>query len=242
MTNKTTPHTDPRARAIEFWFEFDLAYNPGFGQVSQEVLRAYTAVRGPDFARARWREHRLRGTYPEGFIRDMTPMKDALLFLADGQLEIIDRHFGGDGAAERVAFEDFGQGVLFNDRRPPGEKIHKMDVGGPDNPPIGYHRWHAFNRAVVVVGGDAERWLTVDRHVGLAWAIQSEARPEEDNPHNPGLSAERLAVLREQWTKMTADELDDAFDHDPFPEGVDPSDAKEPAASGFDVRHQVPRL
>ncbi len=41
---------------------------------------------------------------------------------------------------------------------------------------------------------------------------------------------------------MTADEIDDAFDHDPFPVGVDPSDAKELATSGFDVRHEVPRL
>lgn len=242
MSDETTPQPDSRARAIEFWFDFDLAYNPGFGQVSQEVLRAYSVVRGPDFPRARWREHRLRGTYPEGFVRDMTPMKDALLFLADGQLAIIDRHFGGDADAERSAFEDFGQGVLFDDRRPPGEKIHKMDVGGPDNPPIGYHRWHAFNRAIVVVGGDAERWRTVDRNVGLAWAIQSEARPEEDRPDNPGLPPERLAALRAQWTAMTADELDAAFDHDPFPAGVDASTAKELAASGFDVRHEVPPL
>lgn len=242
MSDQTPSQRDGRARAIAFWFDFDLAYNPGFGQVRQEVLQAYTAIRGPDFPRARWREHRLRGTYPEGFIRDVTPMKDALLFLAIGQLEIIHRHFQGDADAERSAFEDFGQGVLFDDRRPAGEKIHKMDVGGPDNPPIGYHRWHGFIRAVELVGGDAERWLMVNRNVGLAWAIQSEARPQEDRPDNPGLPSDRLAALREEWTAMSFDELDAAFDHDPFPPGVDDSNARELAVSGFDVRHQVPPL
>ncbi len=78
--------------------------------------------------------------------------------------------------------------------------------------------------------------------MGLAWAIQSEARPEEDSPTNPGLPPDRLAALREQWTKMTFDELDAAFDHDPFPPGVDDASAKELAASGFDVHHQVPPL
>lgn len=242
MSDEATPQPDRRARAIEFWFDFDLAYNPGFGRVSDEILEAYSIIRGPDFPRARWREHRLRGTFPDGFARDMMPMKDALLLLANDQLQIIDRHYAGDDEGLRAAFEDFGQGVLFDDRRPPGEKIHKMDVGGPDNPPIGYHRWHAFNRAVVVVGGDADRWLTIDRYVGLAWAIQSEARPEEDRPDNPGLPEERLAALREQWTKMSWDELDAAFDSDPFPPGVDDSTAKDIAASGFDVRHKVPPL
>ncbi len=242
MSTPATPQPDRRTQAIEFWFDLDLAYNPGFGRVSDEVLEAYSIIRGPDFPRARWREHRLRGTYPEGFQQDMMPMKDALLLLANGQIQIIDRYFAGDAEAERAAFEDFGQGVLFDDRRPPGEKIHKMDVGGPDNPPIGYHRWHAFNRAVVVVGGDEERWLTIDRNVGLAWAIQSEARPEEDSPDNPGLPEERLAALREQWTKMTFDELDAAFDHDPFPPGVETAAAKQLARSGFDVHHKVEPL
>ena len=64
------------------------------------------------------------------------------------------------------------------------------------------------------------------------------ARPARDH-RRPG---EDLAAFRDQWTTMSADELDSAFDHDPFPAGVDASNAEELAASGVDVRHDVPPL
>lgn len=226
--------TDPRDRASEFWFQFDNAFNPGFGQVSDEIFEAYAATGGPDGPLGRWRHHRRNGTYPDGFRQDMERAADGHLFLAQKQLEIIDQHFGADAGAERSAFEGFGQGVLFDDRRPPTEKVHKMDIGGPNDPPIGYHRWHACIRAAVMVGADSERWLTIDRLVGLAWAIQSEARPEEDSPDNPGLPAERLTELGEHWMNLDFDELDAEFDSDPFPRGVDAPDFTARAVSGFD--------
>lgn len=226
--------TDQRERASEFWFQFDNAFNPGFGQVSDEVFEAYGATESPDGPLQRWRHHRRGGTYPDGFRQDMERAADAHLLLAEKQLEIIDQHLGGDAGAERNAFEGFGQGVLFDDRRPPTEKVHKMDIGGPNDPPIGYHRWHACIRAAVMVGADSERWLTIDRLVGLAWAIQSEARPEEDSPDNPGLSAERLTALGEHWMGLDFDGLDTEFDSDPFPRGVDAPEVAARAVSGFD--------
>ncbi|MGI9023351.1 MAG: hypothetical protein ACR2HV_09000 [Acidimicrobiales bacterium] len=229
--------TDPRARATEFWFQFDNAFNPGFGQVSDEVFEAYAATDSPDGPLQRWNHHRRNGTYPDGFRQDMERARDSHLRLAELQLQIIDQHFAGDSDAERGAFEDFGQGVLFNDRRPPTDKVHKMDIGGPDDPPIGYHRWHACIRAAVTVGADPDRWLTIDRLVGLAWAIQSEARPEQDSATNPGLSAERLAALREHWTSLDFDALDTEFDSDPFPRSAQGRQAPQGAAravSGYD--------
>lgn len=229
---------DSKARAAEFWFEFDNVFNPGFGQVSDEVFQAYGATDAPDGALQRWRQHRRNGTYPDGFRRDMERARDSHLFLAQMQLEILDRHFEGDPSGLQQAFEDFGQGVLFDDRRKPGEKIHKMDIGGPNDPPIGYHRWHASIRAAVLVGADSDRWLTVGRLVGLAWAIQSEARPEEDSPDNPGLSDERLVALREHWLGLTFDGLDREFDSDPFPRDLEASSesTRARAVSGFDQR------
>ena len=119
----------------------------------------------------------------------MAANADSLSLLAGEQLKIIDRHFGDDGAAQQSAFEAFGQGVLFDDRRPAGDKVHKMDTGGPADPPTGYHNWHAFIRAAVLVGGDPQRWLEIDRQVGLAWGIQSVAKPVEDATNNPPLQA-----------------------------------------------------
>jgi len=92
-----------------------------------------------------------------------------------------------------------------------------MDTGGPDVPPRAYHAWHAFIRAVVLLGADEERWLGLDRKVGLAWAIQNEARPADDRPDNPPLPEARLEALRAAWLELDADALDAAFDNDPLP-------------------------
>ena len=87
--------------------------------------------------------------------------------------------------ALQVAFEHFGYGDLFDDRRPPGNKVHMMDSSGPANPPIGYHRWHAIIRAMTMLGIDADRWNAIDRLVALAWAIHAEAQPTQDADNPP---------------------------------------------------------
>src|SRR4051812_44481863 len=144
--------------SMDFWFEFDNFFNPGFGQVKPDVFAAYDATGAPGGITDSWRDHRAKGTYPDGFRDDMTAVKSSLLQLANQQLAIFDHHFHGDKDAERTAFEEFGQGLNFDDRRP-RDKVHKMDTGGPGSPPTGYHNWHAFIRAAVIVGADEERWL-----------------------------------------------------------------------------------
>jgi hypothetical protein len=202
---------------MEFWFEFDNFFNPTFGEVGDDVLADYAAVGGPFRLRNSWHAHRAAGTYPDGYRDELAPHRDVLMRLADQQLRIIDAHFAGNGAAEQTAFEEFGQGVNFDDRRPTGDKVHKMDTGGPDRPPQAYHAWHAFIRAVVLLGADEERWLGINRNLGMAWAIQNEARPADDAPANPPLPQPRLAALREAWLKLDVDQLDKAFDNDPRP-------------------------
>jgi hypothetical protein len=206
---------------MDFWFDFDNAFNPAFGQVTDAILDAYDVTEAPFGITSSWRRHRSDGTYPDGFREEMEPKRDSLLLLADEQLAILDRHFHGDAEAERSAFEEFGQGVHFDDRRPAGDKVHKMDTGGPTDPPTGYHNWHAFTRAAVLVGADADRWLTMDRNVGLAWAIQSVARPADDAPDNPPLDEARLQSLRTAWLPLDADGLDEAFDSFPFPPNLE---------------------
>ncbi len=203
--------------SMEFWLDFDNFFNPSFGEVGDGVLEAYRATGAPFGIRDRWREHRDAGTYPDGFRDEMAPNRDALMQLADQQLAIFDRHFSGDRAAEQNAFEEFGHGVNFDDRRPDGDKVHKMDTGGPDRPPQAYHAWHAFIRAVMLLGADEERWLGLDRNLGLAWAIQNEAKPADDDPDNKPLAEDRLDGLRSAWLPLSADDLDAAFDNDPLP-------------------------
>lgn len=202
-----------RDKAKQFWYELDEHF---LFRVSPEVGRAYGIIRGPDYIRTRWNEHRWGGTYPDGFLADVTPLREGVEFIAKEQLAIMDRHFEGDAEAMRRSFEDFGQGVLFDDRRSPGNKVHMMDTSGPTNPPIGYHRWHAIIRATTMLGIDADRWTEIDRYVALAWAVQSETRPVQD-ANNPGLDDDRLQTLRDAWLRRGLDELDVAFDGFPYP-------------------------
>jgi len=161
----------------------------------------------------------MAGTFPEAFRTAVTPSRAGYQTLSQEQLTIIDRHFAGDLDLLRAAFEHFGQGDLFDDRRPAGNKVHMMDSSGPADPPIGYHRWHAIIRAMTVLDVDAERWQAIDRLVALAWAVHAEAQPTQDTA-NPPLPEARLAALRAHWLTRTSDQLDDAFSVFPFPAPV----------------------
>lgn len=201
---------------VEFWYELDDHFLFNVGD-HPEILDAYAAIQMPDGITNLRVEHRSNGTYPSGFVADVTPMRDALALLSTEQLKVFDRHLGADADTTRRAFEDFGQGIHFDDRREPGTKIHMMDASGPTNPAVGYHRWHAIICAQIGLGIEAERWTQIDRYVGLGWAIQSEAQPIQGAQANPGLPAERLTQLRERWMARTPTQIDDAFDSFPYP-------------------------
>lgn len=199
----------------EFWFALDdrFLFHP-----TAEIGAAYGTIQMPDGIANLRIEHRANGTYPAGFEEDVTPMRDGLELLSVKQLEIFDLHLGADLDATRQAFEEFGQGIHFDDRRPAGQKIHMMDSSGPMNPAVGFHRWHAIIRAQVVLGIDADRWTEIDRCLGLGWAIQSEAQPVQRVAEpNPPMAPERVTTLRERWMARTPEQIDDAFDSIPYP-------------------------
>jgi hypothetical protein len=208
------PYT--REQGKEFWFDFDIRSNPGFGQVAVPVRQAYARI-GLDFPMSQFEQHRAEGTYPQGFIAAMQPKAASLRVLAALQLETLAAHFAGDLDAERSTFEDFGQGVLYDSRRPEGLRIHKMDGSGVVTPPIGYHRWYGMVRAMEVTLGDTQRWLHLARCIGLAWAIQSELLPEDDRQDNREMAPDRLQILRALWMNMDFSQLDTHFDAFPFP-------------------------
>jgi hypothetical protein len=205
--------------ATSFWNEFDNTFHYS---IPDEIANAYMKVFMDSFTgRAdfdqiynSWSDHRNMGDYPEAFKKVFEPVKEPIFYLAKRQMDIMRNSFHDDTALLQRAFEDFGQGLLYNPNRP-NDSIHKMD--DMRGPPIGYHRWHAFIRAAVLLGVDAITWLHINRCVGLAWAIQSEAQIIQNSPDNPGLENTRLEELRSFWLQLSFDGLDVAFDSYPFP-------------------------
>jgi hypothetical protein len=189
----------------DFWFDFD---NQTLWQrtpaVSAAIKAAYVDQRlNPDTMAdalvASWHG----ADHPAPFRTRISPGSAGITALLDIQLQIIGAHLQAPDDV-RLAFEDFAQGVLFDNRppRPPGRHIHMMD-GNPDNW-VGYRRWAAILRAAEVVGHPRpDAVAQVKRCVLLAWAIQSEADPDQTSPDNPGLPAARLEVLRNVWMTVS---------------------------------------
>ncbi|HKV11999.1 MAG TPA: hypothetical protein VJ725_27895 [Thermoanaerobaculia bacterium] len=197
------------AKGIDFWFEYD---NTFLLDVPQDVAQAYASLGGSSFLdkpRTFLKLRRTQGTYPQRFIQDMTPLRDGLLRLADRQLQLIDAHFP-DPADLQLAFEEFAQGILWDDRRvDDGIPLHMMD--GVAASLVGYHRWNGIIRATILLGADEGRWLTINRFVALACAIQTLLRPAQNSPDNPPIEPGVLQALREKWLPMNADQLDAEF-------------------------------
>ncbi len=195
-----------RESAIEYWFEFDQAFlfNP-LPKVNEYFPKAY-----PNGDLDALVDLVKQTTDAGSLAAALAERRDGILGLAGIQTSIMRKYFQAD-ADLQLAFEDFGQGVLLDssDRRPPTRLIHMMD-GTPEDW-VGFHRWHAFIRAAIALGADESEWSAIDHMMALAWAIQSEADPQEDSPANPGLPTERLEVLRNAWLNASDSALDRAF-------------------------------
>jgi hypothetical protein len=200
-----------RQLGANFWYEFD---NFFLWDERQDVLQAFGNTSDLDRI---FKEHKINGTYPIDFVNEVKQEQErvnSIIFLAQKQLDILKKSFGNDSDSEQRAFEDFGQGVLFDDRppRPVNNRVHMMDEGQ-----FGFYRWHTFIRTAVLLNHEPERWLNVDRHIGLACAIDSKQRPRQstndgNNPNNSGISFEMLDTLRSFWLPLSFEELDAEFD------------------------------
>jgi hypothetical protein len=209
----------------KFWYEFDRAtkYDDAFmGIISRAggfgVQRDYQSTRSS-------------GTYPAAFKHKFLPHRDDWVRIADIQTGTIGNILGADWSDIQAAFEDFGQGTLLDSdpiRQRSNDSIHMMDVQDA-NPPVGYHRWHASIRVIQLLDvGDAQWWESLDRLVGLAWAIQSFARPKQQNTANPPLAQGDLQELRNAWLPLSPDRRDRQYDITPGSVGYHPS-PKQPA-------------
>lgn len=207
------PYT--KSQALDFWYDYDQRF---LFAPPPEVPQLYQTIYGPDNFSFDVMVDRVRDASNEQDLANkLTGRETAILRLAELQVELMDLHFP-DSEDLQKAFEDFGHGVLFDNKRDPstsqprrqtGRLVHMMD-DTPDRC-VGYHRWHAFIRAAIAVGADRDIWLKVNRLVTLAWSIYSELDPVPDSHSNPKLRANRVKKLRDAWLKADTATLNAAF-------------------------------
>lgn len=205
---------DPRAN--EFWFQYDRVF---FFEPSAELGAAFAAivgaVGGPRTWRPQWMAVRGLPDYRARWAELWRPVRAELALLSREQLRLFDNYYHARLLDVVSAFEDMAMGTLYDPRRGDGQKLHTMDP--PNTGTEAYHRWHVIIRAQIFLGVDALWWSAIDRLVGLAWAVQSIARPVRDSPDNPRLPDDQLGSLRLTWLSRDGTELDQAFETFPFP-------------------------
>jgi len=201
------PYTKEVGR--RFWFEFDRTtkYNQAFMQI---VARG-----GAGNVQSVFADSRASGQYPAQFLRFVSPHSQDWQMMAKTQVDSIEAYLSSDWTYIQAAFEDFGQGTLLDtdpQRQANNDSIHIMDIQGSE-PPVGYHRWHASIRAIQLLKiGDSSWWEQLDQFLGLAWAIQSFARPKQQSTVNPPISDTNLKALRDSWLSLSPERRDRQYD------------------------------
>lgn len=233
-----TETTGQDKASMDFWYELDYLTNAEFVTYEKRDNRSYTNI-SPQINDAIWNQiwkatldgkslfeaydqfYRSGGEHsPEELKtklqeKQYESLRSAFTIIAHLILDLMDKHFGGNEQLEQLAFEQFGQGTLFdtqvdgNDqpRRPAEFRIHMMDgsTGGYD----------FLNKIVnlidiLVLAGTHERWLKFDRYVGLAAEIDSICKPKQsftttpigNNPNNQPIANGRLEELRSKWLNL----------------------------------------
>lgn len=158
------------------------------------------------------------------FAETMAEFKGQLTLVQKDTEQFMQQDLGGAGPMEQAvqeAFELFGQGVLFDERRNNEQygfwSIHSMDSRYPASPPIGYYSWYIFVRAYNLVTGDAAFPLCFARSITIGAAVQNLMKPKgasgptKTNPNNPPIPAADLEKIREQFGSMGFAELDKLY-------------------------------
>jgi hypothetical protein len=202
-------------KAMDFWYSYDdffLFHSPDNIKLAIRQVDPYGRLVELFY------HHRRRGTLNSEFITELQNVKDSINLLADNSRRIFEEFFEDDVNLEQTSFELFAQGLLYDDRldsnglprRPAGDKIHMMDSGI-----TGYVVWHAFARAVELLGL-TDRMPQTDRHIALAAGILAalikSGRPpvqSNDPSNNKPLDPASLDELRSSWLNFQPEEIDD---------------------------------
>jgi hypothetical protein len=205
-------------RANEMWYQFD---EIAFYNAAPDVLEAYRVlgehVGGPNFVDGFWDvwlKMSALPEYPRNYTDFLAPVKPQLELLSRLQLSSFDKFYTPNSPGFIEAFSYFGQGVLFDPRRAAIEQeVHTM------YPITGYHGWHAYLRAMMLLGISRDRWARINPVIGFAWAVQSVAKPST-HVVSPALPQATVSKLALSWLPRPSQRLDQDFRSTPYPAGI----------------------
>lgn len=209
--------------AMDFWIEF----NNHFLWFSTPELKQ---TMGPLFANGEMYTYfQLQnalenGQFPKSFANYAEQYRDNLATIFNDQDQILNKYFGDSTMNQQRAFEDFGQGTLYDVRREKKDPfnfwpVHSMDADYANNqPPVGYYSWYSFLRAYTVLNNITDgKWLTLATHIALGAAVQNNMKPKgieggvKENPNNPPIGSDVLEEFRNKYLPMNFEALDQAF-------------------------------
>lgn len=207
-------------QANDFWYEFDDYF---LFHANNDVRDAIEKIEPYGRLLNLFYYHQSMGTLNTNFKIDLENlgMKKQIKILADSILQIIDKYFNNSPDLERISFELFAQGLLYDTglnskglpRRQPGAWIHMMD-----SEVTGFVAWYGFIRAIIAIGlaeTNIDRWLRISRNIALAAAIlttlikQGRKPIQSNNPDiNKSLDDGILNSLRNYWLNQNLDQID----------------------------------
>ncbi|MEU2560477.1 hypothetical protein ABZ626_14250 [Streptomyces longispororuber] len=209
-------------RANEVWYQLD---EVALYKASPELLAAYRAIGAhvggsiESGFRTVWQEMSRSPAYPGNFQAFMAPIEGPLRVVSGVQLQVFDSLYRPYDPRLVAAFAYFGQGVLYDPRRENVRSpVHTMD-SPPGGAPVGYHTWHAYMRAMMLLGIDRPRWAAFAPLNAYAWALQSVAKPSTQTP-NPPLPRETVVRFAATWLPRGPRRLDADFQSFPYPQGI----------------------
>ncbi|NXY98120.1 Tat pathway signal sequence domain protein [Streptomyces sp. BR123] len=203
--------------ANEFWYDYDEMsyYNP-----TEELKAAVGAITAPfgGFTKSydAWAATRQGGRYPRSWMELIEPRRAEFELLSRAQRAVYDKWYGRDPKGLVFAFQEFGQGTLFDPRRPAGNKVHMMNYT-PPSATHAYHRWHPYLQSFQLLGIDRQFWAHINRLVGAAWEIQSIAQPVTDRNDNKHISKHVVRQVTAKWLCRSNERMNQAFDVWPYP-------------------------
>jgi hypothetical protein len=202
-------------RANEVWYELDqkslYQQGPGIREAYREIAAYVGPQKGGEVGvLLTWLAMSRSAGYPRNYAAWAAPIRAPLAFISGLMLGNFGEYYGRRSPNLTRAFAYFGQGVLYDPRRVPGDRIHDMDAT------FGYAVLHAYARAFMVLGLAPDHWREIIPLNAFACALQLIANPGTSEPSPP---LPRAVILREAWATLPLGprQLDTYFQEFPYP-------------------------
>ncbi len=205
----------------DLWFDFDNYYAWNAPDSRWNVINEFDNWSDSTFGHLTLQELKtllstIDGEKIKKYVNELTPY----------YISVFDKYFGPnfDQTAKIVdsfpwnAFVDFGLGKLY-DPRPPRDKsfyMHVMDIGK-----YGYNRWHRLNWVASMIPtttfpSGSDKWIFLDRLVGLASEIHSRSQPKQSKtdgsepspPNGINFSMDKIYSISNDWLNLDFENIE----------------------------------